>query len=588
MDATTSHIRYCAETRAVLGASTLLVRNPVSGRTVVVDRDTTKVAAACGAFASMEEHCARLEAATGADRNQCKVSVQRAIDAGLFVSSGELARYLVNGWAPAAEPRKIDIVGIPTRNRPKLLNRVLEGLGRNLREYGRKATVIVVDDSETVSMQQANSHAIAAHSADPRMNIRCVDRESRKRLAAQLVRQDGLPTESVAFALGGSPDYPVSMGAARNTILMHSVGRCVLFLDDDIEFRLAAIPGSTDALAVGSEDPENSFFANPDEIEKCHFVNEDVIGLHEKLLNVGPAELLSSIETTFDFASHKLGRRLESGRARVIASQMGVIGDCGLDAPFGYYLRGPETWSRLVRSEELYQAAITNRLVLDGSKRFLVTPLNHCHTHCLGLDNTQGLPPFLPVMRGEDGVFGLLVNKCVPGSLFSLIPRAILHAPEPAREFPPKAALQFAGRLALSETIMSLISAAGMLSGRDWAERAQTLGRSLQELRLLQDRDLHERLQWVIDPLLTRFIQIMEKRIENSSADEFWTRDVRQIRDALVDSLSHVSRLAPVDLLATFGETEAVRRFRDVTAKFADVLEVWPDLVALAKRQFSC
>jgi hypothetical protein len=458
-----------------------------------------------------------------------------------------------------------------------------------LQEYEREASVIVVDDSDSISMQDANAKVIAAYRHNLAMPVRHINHQIRERFATELARDSGVPRGLVSFALERNRAYPFTTGAARNVILLHTVGHRILCLDDDIQCRLAAIPNSRDSVAFRSEILESWFFASAADIATCQFVRDDILALHEKVLNISRSAISNgggeALETDIGSVSYDVCERLGRGAARVVASQMGFFGDCGNDDPLSYYLQDPATWSRLVSSEKLYHAATANRLVLRGVRSFLIMAIINSQTGCLGLDNTAGLPPFLPVMRGEDAVFGLLTHKCVPGSLFGAIPRAILHQSGENRKFQPNAAPFRAGRFMLAETINLLIKGAGELWGSDCAARLHYLGRILHELKAVGDEDLREHLKLVIDPLLTSWMQRLEKLLENSTGTDYWAHDVCQIRDGLVYALNQIDPLAPVDLVAAYGETEAASRFRDLIKRFADLLGAWPQLVASAKRK---
>ena len=58
-------------------------------------------------------------------------------------------------------------------------------------------------------------------------------------------------------------------------------------------------------------------------------------------------------------------------------------------------------------------------------------------TTFLGIDNRHLLPPFFPVQRNSDGIFGHMLRKCVDGSHVAFLPWILLHAPEPPRSFTP-------------------------------------------------------------------------------------------------------------------------------------------------------
>ena len=50
-------------------------------------------------------------------------------------------------------------------------------------------------------------------------------------------------------------------------------------------------------------------------------------------------------------------------------------------------------------------------------------------TTFFGFDNRLLLPPFFPVQRNADGIFGLVLQKCVDGSRVAFLPSVLLHAP---------------------------------------------------------------------------------------------------------------------------------------------------------------
>ena len=52
--------------------------------------------------------------------------------------------------------------------------------------------------------------------------------------------------------------------------------------------------------------------------------------------------------------------------------------------------------------------------------------------HC-GLDNRLALPPFLPVLRNGDGLFGQMLKSCRPSGLTAYLPLAIAHLPDEER-----------------------------------------------------------------------------------------------------------------------------------------------------------
>ena len=573
-------IKYCAQVQAFLSMGSVLLRSSVTGQSVVTDHRTAKIASLCTDFATLVEHCSRLTSQTGAELKECEAILRLAINKGLCVSQRQLSELIQCSFRSGSAFRHIDTIGIPTCNRPRILDRILHSISGHLREQQQNVTVLIMDDSSTKTMQEANATVVAAHAKLSGLKIRYVDQDARKHYITTLARKSGVDRRIVAFGLERSEYYPVSAGAARNMILLQSLGHYILSLDDDIACRIVSVPGSTDGIEFADGTASRWFLKDADEVYSSRFVSDNLLDLHEKMLNMNAGTFTSPGQEITWTGSIPLDlyRRAQPGRARIIASQMGILGDCGIDDTMPFYLQDSDGWSELVRNESSYSSGIRNRLTLTGAKNFMITPRIHSQAGCLGLDNTNGLPPFLPVMRGEDVVLGLLMRVCEPDGLFGLIPRAILHSPETARTFPPLSTSQRTGRFSLAETINLLITGTGGAWGRDSMERLYSLARSLHELKRADDRDLRDHLHRIIVPVLRNWMQKLEQRLDKSKA-EIWTNDIRYIRDQLLCGLNHFDHLRPFDLQAMCGDDEAPSRLREVVSNFADFLDAWPTLV---------
>lgn len=572
------HVKYCAETRASLGPNNVLLRNPVSARTTIVERNIAAALCMCNTFASIEEHSLRLAATHNVDGRTATHWLQSAIESGMFVSfpeSQEVAFRCVT--TPA--PRNIECVAIATRNRPAMLRRLLDELDENLAEFGRKPQITVLDDSDEESFQRVNAEVIGRFKCRFGAKLLYIDQTKRKRMVEQLTQSAGLLDRTAAFALHRHPNFPFSTGAAQNALLLATAGRCMLFLDDDIRCRTTPIPGYSDQITLGDARIESWFFESESDIEQCPFIREDLLGLHERLLNFESADWTSNLATTPGADTNALFRRLKSGEASVVVSQMGILGDSGVDSPLPSYISGPETWARLARSENLYKNAIRNRLILRGGKCFCVTHAVHSQTHCLAVNNEKGVPPFLPIMRGQDGLFGLLVSKCIPNSLFGVVPRAILHSPQQAREFTPKAAVASSSRVQLAEAIMALVSTYNFIPGVTVSQRMGSLGRMLLELRGARDEELRERINSAIEPLFIRVLQVVQSRLDRADEHAFWKNDLLEIRDAALRRLDSHNDLVPVDLETIHGTLRDGIGLREIVLAFAELLECWPALI---------
>ncbi len=89
----------------------------------------------------------------------------------------------------------------------------------------------------------------------------------------------------------------------------------------------------------------------------------------------------------------------------------GWAGDCGWRSPTFYMLLTGDSWRRLTRSPEAWRAATASKEIV----RFVPRPTvgngdSFMATLFTGLDNRRLLPPFPPVLWGEDLLFGVTLQ----------------------------------------------------------------------------------------------------------------------------------------------------------------------------------
>jgi len=582
--------RCFGHVRTRLDSGRDVFQNRITHVLSVADRRVTAAAGFCSEFATLSEHAGFIAAqqrngpSSAAD---WKLVLLQAAEAGLLTSIEETRAYILSRVPPLPCVRVISRVGIPTKNRPQLLRRALKSVVENLQAFEREAQILVTDDSESLEMQAANRQAISSVARSNRIEILYGNLESRRRFTAFLARESGLPIELISFALANDQRYPVGIGACRNSLLLDSAGHCLLYLDDDVRLRVTAIPGSGDELVLRSEPFSTWFLSSADEIDSFQFPRIDLLGAHESLLNFDRDAVRDGRAGVWRIAlsSASIGflKRIPNGNAGVVVSVMGVVGDSGFDDPLAYFVFGGETFGRLINTKESYESALFNRLVLHGPKTASVAETSECHSYCMGVDNTEVLPPFFPMMRGEELVFGTLITKAVPGALFGAIPKAILHEPGEARQFASDAAVRRAARFMTGETLAFLIGSED-LKGTVRGKLMKSIGVRLREALDQDDRSLNAQITSSIEPMLLHWLRRLDEATrECTDSSAFWARDVLTIKAAILSGLEARNHLIPIDLEQAYGADEGALRFRRLGRQFGLLLEAWPDIVGAAK-----
>jgi hypothetical protein len=312
-------------------------------------------------------------------------------------------------------PARFAAVGVPTRDRPDCLRRCLLSHLESGRRHGRDIDFMVVDDSTTAAARAANRELLGELAVRWEARFVYAGPEERAGFAEALVRKAGLPEAAVRFALLPDGGWPVATGSSRNALLLLTAGALLLQVDDDTLCRLAPAPGARPGLAFSQRpDPTEFWFPDGDGplLPLSDPVGADLLAVHEGLLGTtvpGP------------------------NGGPVLATAAGVAGDSGMGTAVYFLLLDGASRNRLVRSPEVYRAALTGRRLLRAVSQATVCRPGYSMALNLGLDNRRLLPPFLPVMRNQDGVFAALMRACFPDSLFGFLPWTVVHEPPTPR-----------------------------------------------------------------------------------------------------------------------------------------------------------
>jgi len=465
----------------------------------------------------------------------------------------------------------ITVVGIVTRNRMASLVACLESYLGNCRRHGRNPEFVVTDDSpgvETQDQTRAALQRLQHHVGGP---IRYAGWRERSRFAQALARESAVPLQTIRFALFGDNRCALSTGANRNSLLLDTVDALVLSVDDDTRCRIAVPHDAEDAHAFFSGYDPTEFWFFPDHasaIESISFVDVDALGCHEELLGNAVAEL---------------GDAAPNGRVAITLH--GLVGDSGMASPRYYLSLAGASRERLVASPSAYRSAFRSREVLRTVRRPTVCSGPFCMTTFFGYDHRLLLPPFFPVQRNSDGIFGLVLQKCVDGSRSAFLPWVLLHVPPAPRAFEPDEIWTDAGSVRTADIVIACVFAhqAGNAPQSD-AMRLIHLGRHLRWLGALKLLDFESHVRSLQQYRNLAFITILESQLQTyGGSPGFWAEDVRRMVERMSKATTAEDYLVPRDLRDGRDAEEARRLTQELVAKFGELLEAWPTMVAAAR-----
>ncbi len=466
----------------------------------------------------------------------------------------------------------ITSVGIPTRDRTTSLIACLTSYLENCQQHGRTPDLIVADDSASAETRAGTRTALQRLERNFSARIRYAGLPEKSRFADALAGESGLPLAIIRFALLGDERYAVSTGANRNCLLLDTLGALMLSVDDDTRCRMAATPGREDAVAFHRGYDPTEFWFFPDRtraLESVSPVEVDVLGCHEALLGHATADLGGPADAT----------------GRVAVTLHGLLGDSGMSSPRHYLTLTGASRDRLLASSEAYRSAFRSREVLRAVRRPTVSAGSFCMTTFIGFDNRVLLPPFLPVQRNADGVFGLLVQKCTSEGRLAFLPWVLLHSPDGLRTFTPDEMATDGASVRMADIVIACVSGHEM-GDRRFADatRFRRLGKHLQSLGALDLTEFEAHVRGLLRHRANAFVAILHGHLHTyRGSPQFWSEDVTQLIAVMMKATMREDYVVPRDL-RQYDNDDARQLSQRLVARFGELLEAWPTIVAAARR----
>jgi hypothetical protein len=467
----------------------------------------------------------------------------------------------------------ISTIAIPTKDRPALLRRAAKAYIANAKKYERDVELLVVDGSTNPAKRNANKEGLCKVSHETGFTkIRYISTREVQPFVRALARE-GVDPEVAEFALADPLGTGFTAGAARNVALLETLGGQILMVDDDTLPEAAVADGFRTAHFRRPVEP--AFADDPLDLDPTEFKFFDdrataleranlrkginVLKLFENPLGRVPTDL----KHEYAEKDHVVRGDLRAGRVWI--SQAGVLGDAGFSWSAYPLLKGGLTMANLRSQVKL------SRAVMRVPVGACVQAAAFCYTHAMGLDNTQPLPPFLPVHvangRGGENLYGSIMKAWVSTVVVAFIPFALAHDPPDDLKW-TKASLSWGVDIRLHDVF------AEALNG---AQRGPT--RAGAHLRALAQDGFQD---WLRASMAVRGAKLAETitRLKDAyrprDVPNGWHTAIDLILDLYEERSKGDNYAIPKDLN---GEPqEVVELTRKIVGNFGKLLDSWQDL----------
>lgn len=419
----------------------MLVRNPRNGRQAVLTPDVYGALLGCRRFSTLEEHAKRLVSLNPALAGQEAevLGVLRSVrDDGLMLAADIYPVTL----KPANPPKyHVDkpVVAVLTWERPEALERCLDSL-RTQVDASNVARFVVIDDSRSEAARTTNRATTEAFAEQAGAPVLYLGAEEQRGFMEAIIRQIPALEAQVRFLIDRErwAEHWTS-GLARTVSLLISVGQRLVVFDDDVVCDTFE-PEHAGGVAFAENEREARFFADRSEWpEKIEGSKLDPVLRHLRVLGSNLDDALSALGTTGLTPDDCAGAELETLErlkpdSRVLISECGSLGDAGTANLNWIATLEGDSLQRLLSNPDTVENALTKRNCWVGQRRHHFIP-RATMSQCTGIDNRGLLPPYTPVLRGEDQLFGSMVSFVHPESVVADQAWAIAHLPLPERDW---------------------------------------------------------------------------------------------------------------------------------------------------------
>jgi len=278
-------------------------------------------------------------------------------------------------------------------------------------------------------------------------------------------------------------------------------------------------------------------------------------------------------------------KRLETRGGQVLVTLPGLVGDCSWGTPSHYLSFSGASLRRLVRDEQTYRAACVSRNLLRVARQTTITgQIAHLISSCFGLDNRQLVPPIVPVVAGQDAVFGRTISACYDRGYIAHLPWAMLHLPGETRAFWPGEILRSASGISFQGLLSALIGMfdAGASSASD-VDRLRQLGGYLEAIGGASQAEFEATIRIAVGPEAGIYLRMLEEHMQSNELPRYWTRDVQQFSAALRQSLVDEAAYIPLDLLYGRDRDSARRLTQEFVQRIGQLYRWWPEIVEGAR-----
>jgi hypothetical protein len=574
-----------------LPGGNLLLHKTQNGQRAVVMPEVFASLSNCIEFKTLDQHTANIiEANPGMQDQQADIRkvLQTMLDNGIMISAKKVCENVKQMAKSSGEKNQAGkpVVAIITWERPEALGRLLDSIAVNC-DTEKVHCFYIIDDSRIEENIKQNKALVDGVSSRIKVTVKYFGQDEQQSLLDGLARRVPEHEEAIRFLADQSRwrDQWTS-GLVRNMALLLSGGHRLVMMDDDTVCDVYNPPRPKPDITFSDNPREAAFFETEQEWAHQHqSMNQDPINRHMQCLGLPLSEALDVLgqqhlkPASLANATALLVSELNS-ESPVLLTECGSLGCPGTSSNTWLPNMALKSLQQMLASQRKTTNALNSRLVWSGRNHPHFAP-RHNMSPVTGFDNRQFLPPYLPILRNEDRLFGNMLDYILPTGVTLDYPWAVPHSPIPSRKWYEKD-LEFSqGDLFPQFFIDQVITQKSSCLSTDPVERLKVLASWFYGLSVTS----HEALKAMYrDDYLNSAsgqLQLLNSLLANGESSPVnWQNYLRNgIRELNAD-LEKASRddFLVSGLPGGLDENELIAFWKWTWAGFASALKVWPEI----------
>ena len=421
----------------------LLLHNTRNGKRAMVKPEVYATLVGCSQFQTLDHHVANIidnNPGLQGQQENIRGVLKTMLDSGIMVSAKQLSDALKSKAALEENPDKKPVVAIITWERPQALERLLKSIVSNC-DSKKVEGFFVIDDSRDAENISQNQALVNSYASEFKAPLQYFGQEQQQSLLADLCARLPQHESAIRFLADQSKwrDHWTS-GLARNIALLLSCGHRLVMMDDDSICDVYNPARAKPDISFSDDPREAEFFAeDADWADWRQPLNPDPIDRHMQCLGLPFSQALNVLgEQHLKPVGFTNATALQTSELKqdspVLITECGSLGCPGTSSNTWLPDMAPGSLKRMLASKQKTSNALNKRTLWSGRNNPHFAPRPNM-SQITGFDNRQMLPPYLPIERGEDRLFGNMLDFIFPTAVTLDYPWAIPHLPMPQRHW---------------------------------------------------------------------------------------------------------------------------------------------------------